>query len=360
MAPGPELDYPQTGRALVPPPLAEIFGEELLDPWGDTDIEAARTLRWRDLDERVWRLPPEKVAAIAELVVRRLGGQIHRVTRSEQPILDEAVPLASLDLPRRLENALQRRGYVRERQVLPLRLCDVALLPNVGARSLLLFLLRAEAVRRLPARRARGPRATPQALSDAAAALIRRRWTSEISSRDPRFGADITLLFAPAATAAEAARGLMRSEWSVEQARAKARQARALERKLERARSLSLGEELYGVLVSLISARYARALQRRFGWDGAPAGTLEVAAQVAGVSRERVRQVQARLTSRLAALGGAWTPVLDRALAVLGRCGGCDAQELARRLRARRISDRPFTRAALLRAEELFTRSRGP
>ncbi|MGH2378945.1 MAG: sigma factor-like helix-turn-helix DNA-binding protein [Candidatus Limnocylindria bacterium] len=347
------LAYPQVGRPLVPPPLDEVFGDELFDPWGAAYKGLDPDLRWRDLDESVWRQPPEAVERLAEHVVKRLSMRLHQVIRSDRMTIDRPVPLAALGLPPSIENALRRNGYVRGDIVLPVRVDKLARFRAVGARSLLSFLLHAQ-----PFRAGHGVVASARTkdpdLRRAAAALTRRRWTREVSSGDPRFGRLINEIHVPATNAAEVATELTRLAWTGEAARAKTEQLRSLLAALERARSASLPAELDDLLLAMVPARHAVVLQRRFGWDGALAGTLREAGDRIGVTTERARQIQQRLYVKLERHPRIWTPALDRARQVLKACGRCSDAELARRLREAGISDRPFTRAALRIANEIF------
>jgi len=85
--------------------------------------------------------------------------------------------------------------------------------------------------------------------------------------------------------------------------------------------SLLLEEELAAVLSPLLGrARkdYFAALLARYGWSGEAPQTLEVSAQIKGVTRERVRQVQGEITDELTRQP-VWLPVLDRAVRILRR-----------------------------------------
>jgi hypothetical protein len=251
------LPYPQPGRALVPPPLDDILGDELLDPWGVEPLVAQidPNLRWRDLDERVWRFPHDTVMGLAELVVRRLQLRIVQLARTQRKVIARPIPLARLDLPSRIEQAMRRRGFIRDQVVRPMRVADVALLPATGARAVLVLLLELQALER------RSVMATP--------------WARDVSGRDPRFGPQVRAL-----------------------EKAEPDDRRRLLAALESARSASLPAELDGILLALVSPAHARALRRRFGWDGGPPGTLGEAADTIGVTRARARGRSSGTSSR--------------------------------------------------------------
>jgi hypothetical protein len=82
---------------------------------------------------------------------------------------------------------------------------------------------------------------------------------------------------------------------------------------VERLGSLSLNEELREFASLAGSHRNTRIVLRRNGWDGSPKQTLEDTGIAFGMTRERVRQICARVTR---AINGArpYAPALDRAL----------------------------------------------
>ena len=56
----------------------------------------------------------------------------------------------------------------------------------------------------------------------------------------------------------------------------------------------------------------------RLGWNGSPPITLEEAGQRLGITRERLRQLQERVTNRLKEISfPAYMPALDEALQLL-------------------------------------------
>jgi hypothetical protein len=77
-----------------------------------------------------------------------------------------------------------------------------------------------------------------------------------------------------------------------------------------------LADDILGTALGEQSDRWMPVFQRRFGLDGRPPGTLDEAASLVGVTRERVRQIQKRLEGRLPR-GTAWAPSLEQALDLL-------------------------------------------
>jgi hypothetical protein len=98
------------------------------------------------------------------------------------------------------------------------------------------------------------------------------------------------------------------------------------------------------------------ALLARLGWGEKPALTLQEAADMIGISRERIRQLQAKLADD-APSHPVLIPALDRALDCLARAAPIAADEAANRLRAEGISGIPFHPANLLAAAQLCRRA---
>lgn len=80
-------------------------------------------------------------------------------------------------------------------------------------------------------------------------------------------------------------------------------------------RNLPLEDELFAIVAAALGADKVAPLLMRYGWHGGPPSTLAAAAERAGVSRERIRQIQEHLETQFFHRP-VWTPALDRALAL--------------------------------------------
>lgn len=116
----------------------------------------------------------------------------------------------------------------------------------------------------------------------------------------------------------------------------------------------TLERELASLLLDLgCSARQAQALATRLGWDGGGGSTLAVAAAATGYTRERVRQLEERVRSKLAGRER-HLPLTVRALDLIEALAPAPRLQLARRLAASGISAAPFDPAGVVRAGELI------
>ena len=94
-----------------------------------------------------------------------------------------------------------------------------------------------------------------------------------------------------------------------------------------------------------------KALLDRFGWGGKPPITLEEAGTRLGVTRERVRQLQEKISARLRAIPfRPFLPGLDRAMHALSEAGPISVDAAARLLKCSGISKEEFHPASLIAA----------
>lgn len=129
---------------------------------------------------------------------------------------------------------------------------------------------------------------------------------------------------------------------------------------IERRREVRRGECFDDVIVGIASDLAGRAdrremFARRLGLDGAPPGTLAEAAEVVGISRERMRQLEQRVADRLDGLR-IYVPTLDEALARLAVLAPIDAGEASRDLRDKALTSRLQDVEGVLRAANYMGR----
>lgn len=123
---------------------------------------------------------------------------------------------------------------------------------------------------------------------------------------------------------------------------------------LRRIETEKLDETLLHLLRTTISDRHIEAIAMRLGWDGMGGATLEEAAKVARVTRERVRQVQKRLEERLNIV--TYLPALDRAIEALDQAAETFEQDAASLLRREGIVYDSFLPAGVVSAAKMLNR----
>jgi hypothetical protein len=375
-----EVAYPREGRALLPTVLLPYFGNELVPDELADRAGLPHGRRLRDLGERLWdELPPDAIGALGHHITRVVGGTArNRLFRSHDRVFASSVPLDLLRVSLRARNALVRHGIVVDGIVQPVLLRDLAKTRNVGGLALLQLLAADEDAGSATASirtdeadaavagdgRVKTSRGTGRVDTDArrpsravrreAAKLAKRRWGRKLSWRDPRLGVDVNGLVPGALTARAAADLLPEFDYTPAGARQKAEGIRRLLRKADAMARLTIEDELEAILMTLTKTETQRAaLRRRFGWDDLPPGTLEDAAKVIGVTRERIRQIESKFKKRIEY---SWTPALDRALHIVSGMRFATAREVQDGLREANLTRTDFPLASLIRAAQLFGR----
>lgn len=101
------------------------------------------------------------------------------------------------------------------------------------------------------------------------------------------------------------------------------------------------------------SGRQVDALATRLGWLGEPPSTLQAAADVVGVTRERIRQMQQRFLRRVR-----WYPIalhsLDHAMDLLAKNAPCTASDAQTLLRLHGLARVDFHPASIIAAAITF------
>jgi hypothetical protein len=137
------------------------------------------------------------------------------------------------------------------------------------------------------------------------------------SAKDPRLPPRVRRRTFPASTIGEAiddivARGHAGTASEAAEALSIARDVRAV---IVRLRDQQLEDALLEMVAAVVQPKHVSVLARRLGWDGRGGSTLEQAAALAGVSRERVRQIEAAALKKIA--GHLYCPSLDASVARL-------------------------------------------
>jgi hypothetical protein len=133
--------------------------------------------------------------------------------------------------------------------------------------------------------------------------------------------------------------------WSPPQ-RAAGRLRTPLETTLER----ELGDVLSA---AQLDSRQARAVAGRLGWDGGGGGTLAVAGEREGYTRERVRQLEERVVAHLRR-ARPLLPAVEHALAIVSAAAPARRSDLALALRDAGLSNRLFDPAGVISAARLL------
>ena len=185
--------------------------------------------------------------------------------------------------------------------------------------------------------------------------IRRSRIARLLRSDDPRFGLLIRSIDSQARNARDMAEHLLDAVKTGTPITQEASQLREFWAEVVDAGRLSLESELAGFLAAVRHGRAQDMAACYLGWDGHGGVTLEAAGQEFQVSRERVRQVAARV---LAAVRGRrpFAPVLDRVLSwIEGRVPDA-ASEIEARLHATGLTRAPFRVEGIIKAAGILGR----
>jgi hypothetical protein len=313
--------YPRPGERIAPYALREFLRAPL--PAGVCRSGGEADLKLSDLDETVWeRFPPEVVAELAEAIVERIsaahlrkGFQLRRFPRPAP-----GTRLAALGLENHTLRCLVQEGFAEHAERLGEQtLGKVMSIRAFGPRCLVDLLCALEssgtaagAAQSQPAKAEVGLIAE---LSTAASRLAELPGAEDIRSEDPRFARAMQELDAEAKTAKDLAERVLARTQDPPGAAGAAAALRQLAQRIVQMGQLTLEEELIQVFVANSPQRNAEILIGYYGWGDGRQHTLTEVGRRFGITRERVRQVCAKLTRKPRGLGTIPAPVMDRALA---------------------------------------------
>ena len=195
----------------------------------------------------------------------------------------------------------------------------------------------------------------PRSVEDALGALRLKYPIEGISSKDPRlhhlYLAGETIDEALIRELEVAGRHGQLPLMTLEGAMARIRE---IERALEAIANETLDEALGHLLEVALRSHLADAVAMRLGWDGRGGCTLQRAGDFGGVSRERIRQLEARLRRRLEMVS--FIPALDHALLVLEGAAVAFEPDAAGLLKDDGVTSNRFLPSGVVAAAEILGR----
>lgn len=182
--------------------------------------------------------------------------------------------------------------------------------------------------------------------------IIAEPWADQVGSADPRFADLLPPL--PQATVLEMLDALTQGPDTDATALSQlASGAPALRTRVHEISELALESQLADFLhvLSRFEGDRLQAMIDRFGWGGTASITLEEAGQRLGITRERFRQLQEKISNRLKAITyPVYMPALDAALQVLADASPIRLDAAASLLRTKGISKLDFSPACVIEA----------
>jgi Sigma-70, region 4 len=344
------------GVALLPRSLCTLWTDEPLPEWVAKELHLAAEASAAALDQSVWASSGTKTVSdrLRNFILNLVNARRSEI-RSER-VFAQSLPywlnLKELPFSTRTRNCLVFAGLLSEPEqasnVTFGRLFDIR---SMGAVSILEFACLAEAA----LEQASSPAIEPSpSTDDALLSIVSEDWVDQVGPADPRFSDIIPPI--SHATVLELLDSLTSGPDADRQALENLTQAiPELRKRTSQIKVLPLELQLNDFLRALtrFDGKRLSALMDRFGWSGSEALTLEEAGSRLGVTRERMRQLQERVTNRLKEISfPVYMPALDDALRLLrDKCpiGVGDAASL---LKASGLSKVNFHPASLIAAAE--------
>ena len=346
--------YPRHGERIAPATLRRVLIEPI--PARFQAASGDSHLRLCDLDERTWdRLPQEAITALAELVVERVGAGCARRafddTQCPRPPKD--MRLGDLPLEHRTYLCLSREGFDKDFASLgDHTVGEILGLRSFGPRCLVDLLSALETV--LGRRSAADP-----GLAAAAERLAAMPEAARVDADDPRFGKAIRAVDVEATTAADMARRVLGRCHAPPDPGFAALQIEQLCVGMEEAANLTIEEELIRIFAAGVVDRNRDILLGYYGWTDGKQHTLSEIGDRFGITRERTRQICAKLIRRHKRPERIFAPVVERAVALMERRTPCAASQMASYLAEEGLTAVGMGVEGLLVAAELLKRPVG-
>jgi hypothetical protein len=365
---------------LLPASLRELWQYDSLPTWVLEEAGLPLGATIASLNSSVWKGMVSCSTRLRNYLIRLLALRRHQIVA--RIVFPDPLPVgfepARLPLQVRTRNALKSSGLFESESALSLvTYGQLFKIKGMGAASILDFVCTTESA--ISAQAAEMATETPTSNADSVESnvasftktniedakeesvdraltarevllsVINESWVHQISEQDPRFA---RLLPPGEGTIAERIEALFAGPPTAFFADEIALQSSIVEirREYDRIDSLPLDvslREYMSALMRRTSGPRLEALISRFGWGGRPPLTLEEAAKGLGLTRERIRQIQSRILSRMPDHEVAM-PALDRALEIIQRNAPLSPEAAANLLVKHRISEHRFSVTSLL------------
>jgi len=350
----------QRGCPLLPETLRTVWEAETVPAWVALELGLGRDATFSALDVSAWercdhRELPESIKKFLANVVQMRRDSIRHLRVLTRP-LPRSLDPALLSWSNRTRNGLRKAGLLSDvSRLSTLTFRELFSIKALGAVSVLDFACVAEAAL-IPAQLP--PTGEVSVSEDQASQLFKvidAPWAMQVSNQDPRFS---DLLPPGNLTIFEKLEQLTAEPEDPPLAEAQlARAITAVEERVSAMAGIPLEAALANFVQRVARIRGAplEALLRRLGCNGEPPATLEEAASVISVTRERMRQIQKKFSERVPT-HPIFMPQLDAAINAVRECAPISVDQASELIRVKGISAHSFHPKSLLAAAEFCRR----
>lgn len=341
---------------LLPSSLRKIWAPEPLPEWVRIETGLPQNATLEALDGRVWDSMKNASSRLQHYLVYYTRNHYSAIQNIKCMERSWPIGLSHKDVAwrTRTRKCLERTNLLQnERQLVQLTFMELLHIKGMGVLGALDFCATLEGVmdmwEQLSFNLGQGPNDLKASFIATLEDLLSEEWPAQISSGDPRFS---TLLPPADGTLQERLENLLidlEGFGRIADAQELVKSVKEIHPKIRVLNNCFLEdclEEFLG-LISKANGKRLAALSARFGWNGEDPVTLEEVGSRIGTTRERIRQIQVKILSKIPA-HEVLMPRLDQALLLLEECAPLNVQAASDLLQKNGITKNKFSIKSLL------------
>lgn len=335
----------EAGSPLMPETLRRALADEALPAWLRRDLGLPDDATPLSLDATVWRrvdtLPPRVESFIIGLVTYR--SPAIRNVRLIDGAWPTEIPPSDISWPTRVYSRLLRAHLLDPARLESLTYGELLEIPGMGVKSVIELATIVENVAAM-----NSTAVNEDAILNEMLTISGEDWPERVRTDDPRFRDVVPAFPGSISELIESALGSPEDR----RARTIADSLSTIRDRAHKIASEPIDHAFVGLLRSYeVSERNIAILLTRLGWGADGPHTLQEVGDAFGMTRERVRQIESRITKRLR---GAYLPQVERAMELVASRAPLHPNEAAQVLVDEQISTVPVHPAGLRSVAELL------
>jgi hypothetical protein len=359
-------NYPSPLLPLVTPVLEPIIGNVVVPYKIIRDYNLQPNLKLKDLTGLLGiNLPQGSLDVLADIVNRAVNSRYLLLSEYAVPVSEVPLKFQDLipELSSRVTNALIRYGldYSDDLSTIQVTIGDLVSVQGLGTKGVLEILsnvfVQTNSYYPLAEDDYNVKKVVSRNLNRTLDILLKKRWSTKIYKHDPRMSNYLLSINikTDVNTAKEVANSLKNVALPPSMARGKQRDIIRFIKKADELTKLKLKTEITQIIESIEpSTRAQQIIISRLGADGRDPETLEKVGESMGITRERVRQIEAKFMSKLRQRSPVWTPVFDKTLSILQNEAPIRKKDLLKILKERGLIRGDFSIESLVNLSKVL------